>query len=319
MGNNSEQVKQKEMIIQYEGYEGINLDNFNIEQLRELNNIYQLATKRIEYGTINSNLSNLAPLSLDEMLSKSKEFMEKYFDLHDINIITLESVRNIIAEIPITATEEEIYKIITSRMEKKRIYDLGIKLTEGHAMYGKVIKPIIITENMQNIKDREMYFSHIEIGAGLNLLSTGTLVHEFAHIEQENNIGYAKDYLNKEIISIFLEKVNALEMDPSGNLLKLSERIRYTDLLVRYKTCIANSSKLTQVEKIDSLMYIKSTLYAEKLFDMYLSERKFKNKAKYFTHIQKVFDGRITVEDLIGEYHINNENCKELTMLKRHL
>ena len=164
-----------------------------------------------------------------------------------------------------------------------------------------------------------MCFSHIEIGKQLNSLSVGTLVHEVAHAEQEQNIGYAEDYLNREIISIFLEKVNALEMDTTGNLLKLSERTRLTDLLNRYNTLITNPTSLTQLQITENLMYVKSILFAEKLFDMYLNERKQKNKDKYFYGIQDVFDGKITVEDMIRNRNITTANSQDLGMLKRHL
>lgn len=66
-------------------------------------------------------------------------------------------------------------------------------------------------------------------------------------------------------------------------------------------------------------MYVKSILFAEKLFDMYLNERKQKNKDKYFYGIQDVFDGKITVEDMIRNRNITTANSQDLGMLKRHL
>ena len=319
MENISNQLKQQEMIIQFEGYKGINLDRFNVNQLRNLKQIYQLASRIPEYARINRDLAALPTLSLDEIRFKTKEFCEKYFNFHDINFTTFESIGNVIPKIPVTASSEEVYNIINSTMEKKNPLDLDIKLTDGHAMSGRIVKPIPLIENMLNDKNREMCFSHIEIGKQLNLLSVGTLVHEVAHAEQEQNIGYAEDYLNREIISIFLEKVNALEMDPTGNLLKLSERTRLTDLLNRYNTLIASPTSLTQLQVTENLMYVKSILFAEKLFDMYLNERKQKNRDKYFYGIQDVFDGKITVEDMIKNKNITTANSQDLGMLKRHL
>ena len=319
MGNINNQLKQQEMIIQYEGYKGINLDRFDVNQLRNLKQIYQLASRKPEYARINHDLAILSTLSLEEIRKKTKEFCEKYFNLHDINFTTIESIGNVCTQIPISATPEEAYKIINSTMEKKSPLDLDIKLTDGHAMSGRVLKPIPLIENMLNDKNREMCFSHIEIGKQLNSLSVGTLVHEVAHAEQEQNIGYAEDYLNKEIISIFLEKVNALEMEPSGNLLKLSERTRLADLLNGYASLLTNPKSITELQKINNLMYIKSTLYAEKLFDLYLNERKQKNRDKYFMGIQDVFDGKITVEDMVRSKNITTANSQDLGMLKRHL
>lgn len=319
MGNISDQLKQQEMTIQFEGYKGINLDRFDVNQLRNLKQIYQLALRKPEYARINHDLAILSTLSLEEIRKKTKEFCEKYFNLHDINFSTIESIGNVSTQISISATPEEVYKIINSTMEKKSPLDLDIKLTDGHAMTGRIVKPIPLIENMLNDKNREMCFSRIEIGKQLNSLSVGTLVHEVAHAEQEQNIGYAEDYLNKEIISIFLEKVNALEIEPTGNLLKLSERTRLTDLLNRYASLLTNPKSLTELQKIDNLMYLKSILYAEKLFDLYLNERKQKNRDKYFMGIQDVFDGKITVEDMVRSKNITTANSQDLGMLKRHL
>lgn len=319
MEKKSGQLQPHEMIIQYEGYKGINLERFNVNQLRNLKQILQMASNMPEYARINSDMASLPSLSLEEIKNKTKEFCLKYFNLHDINFTTMDSIRKIVNQIPITAKPEEAYRIINSVMEKKSPLDLEVRLTNGHAMSGKIVKPIPLIENMINDDNREMCFSHIEIGAQLNPLSVGTLVHEVTHAEQEQNIGYAEDYLNKEIISIFLEKVNAMEMDPSGNLLKLSERARLTDLLVRYSTLLLKPNSVTELQKIDNLMYIKSILNAEKLFDMYINERKQKNKDKYFTMIQDVFDGKITVEDMLRIKNITTNNSQDFGMLKRHL
>ena len=66
-------------------------------------------------------------------------------------------------------------------------------------------------------------------------------------------------------------------------------------------------------------MYLKSSLYAEKLFDMYLNERKQKNKDKYFYRIQDVFDGKMTVDDLISQKNITVGNSQDMSLLKRHM
>ena len=108
-------------------------------------------------------------------------------------------------------------------------------------------------------------------------------------------------------------------MEPSGNLLKLSERTRLADLLNGYASLLTNPKSITELQKINNLMYIKSTLYAEKLFDLYLNERKQKNRDKYFMGIQDVFDGKITGEDMVRSKNITTANSQDLGMLKRHL
>lgn len=186
-------------------------------------------------------------------------------------------------------------------------------------MVAEIIKPLLICPQELESDNRKVYFSHINLGKQLTELSAGTLVHEIAHSQQEQNIGYAEDCLNKEIISIFLEKVVALEMDPTGELLRISELTRFNDVLGHYYRLSSNKGLLSEEIYIEDLMYIKSTFYAEKLFDMYLNERKQKNKDKYFYQIQDVFDGKITVEELIQSRNITPAKTQDLSLLKRHI
>ena len=77
-------------------------------------------------------------------------------------------------------------------------------------MVGEIIKPILIVPSNIAVLNKKLYFSSVQLGGQLNALSVGTFVYEIAHVEQEKNFGYADDYLNKEIISTFLEKVAVL-------------------------------------------------------------------------------------------------------------
>lgn len=313
------QLQQKLYMIKYGGYKGINLEKFNLNQLKNLKQICQLASKKAEYATVTSDVEKLSEMSLDEIHVKAKKFCNKYFNLHNINFGTMQSIQNSISAIPLNATIPEITEIINSSIESINPFDLNINLVDAHAMTGQILKPIPFAYGLESNPDRKMYFSNIEIGKQLNGLSIGTIVHEIAHAEQEHNLGYAEDYFNKEIISIFLEKLTALEMDSTGNLLKLSERVRLLDIIDKYSTLLLNPNSISEVEKTENLMYIKSLLNAEKLFDMYINERKPKNRDKYFAGIQDVFDGKITVEDMLNSRNITSVNSQNFEMLKRHL
>ena len=48
-------------------------------------------------------------------------------------------------------------------------------------MTWQISKQLIISYDSLNEANRKVYFSHIDISSQLNLLSVGTLVHEFAH------------------------------------------------------------------------------------------------------------------------------------------
>lgn len=313
------QLEQHKMVTKYCGYAGINLDGFSVRQLRNLKQICQLTTGMPEFINIDRNMADLESLSLDEIRCLSKAFCEKYFNLHDIYTASLDTMKSKSLEFQNSNSYEEAKGKVESELTLINPFDLKTVLVEGNAMCGEIFKPLVLLDGYENDPSRKIYFSEICLGSQLNRLSASTLVHEIAHSQQERNIGYAEDYNNKEIISIFLEKVSALESDPTGELLKISERCRLRDVMQKYTALLYFDGLLPEVDRIDNLMYLKSSLYAEKLFDMYLNERKQKNRDKYFYRIQDVFDGKMTVDDLISQKNITVGNSQDMSLLKRHM
>lgn len=311
MNKNMEQFNLK---LNYLGYKGINIDRVSLNSFSNFIKIMPTIDK-----TALISLTNLPDLSLDEVRELTKVFCEKYFSLHDISYVGIDKLQKNMGFIGASNNSREIYDRVNSTLTMINPLDIDIKLIDGHSMVGQTIKPIIIVPSSTNDENRKVYFSNIELGKQLTKLSVGTMVHEIAHLEQEQHIGYAEDFLNKEIISIFLEKVVALEMDPTGELLKISEKMRFNDVLKHYYILHLNKGQLSKESHVEDLLYIKSTFYAEKLFDMYLNERKQKNKDKYFYEIQDVFDGKITVEDLIRGRNISTTKALDLSLLKRHI
>lgn len=252
------------------------------------------------------------------MKKLATEFLNKYFTINDVFSITEKVLQEKSGFIYSATNAKEVYDNINSLLIKKNPIDLDIHLVGGHAMTGQISKPLIISYDSLNESNRKVYFSHIDIGSQLNLLSVGTLVHEIAHAEQEQNIGYSADYLHKEIISIFLEKVVAYELDESGRILELSERVRNLALYFRFAEMQTKASSLANDRKLENLLYIKSILFAEKLFDMYVTERKQKYRDRYFSDIQKVFDGKETVEYFFRQRGITLNNSQDISLLQRH-
>ena len=310
----SKEMEQFQRKLDYLGYKGINLDKVS---LKSFSNFIKIMPSVNNEALI--SLKELPELSLEEVRELTKRFCEKYFSLRDILHISLDQIQKNIDFISSANNSHDFYDRVNSKLTRINPLDINIELVDGHSMIGKVVKPIAMVQTTSNDENRKVYFSHINLGNQLTKLSAGALIHEIAHIEQEQNIGYAEDFLNKEIISIFLEKVAALEMDPTGELLKLSERIRFNHVLECYIASYYNKGKLSEKDDINDLLYIKSTFYAEKLFDMYLAERKQKNKDKYFYEIQDLFDGKITVEDIIRHRNITPAKTQDISLLKRHI
>lgn len=301
--------------LKYEGYKGVALDRFDIQSLTTLKNV--LIKNKFDFPDLEKRLEGLDKLTIDEIKLLAKDICAKYLRIHDIKTTTIDELQSHMPEISRSSTAYELYEKVNGILVPKSPFDLDIELVDSHAMFGLVEKPLIITPAGLEEVNRQMYFSKVQLSNSTNLISVGTYIHEIAHLEQESNIGYTDDYLNREIISIFLEKVVAQELDSTGELLRLCEQIRFAEMISRYSENFRNPN-LEYNKKADNLCYIKSTLMATKLFDMYMQERKQKNKDKYFDDINDVFDGKQKVEDIIAKRNINIRQCQDQQLILRH-
>lgn len=262
------------------------------------------------------------PLSVEEIITKSKAFYNKYFTVHNIKHLTVEKIiqeqQNILA-----STGAETAMKYNSLLTTINPFDLPIELTPGHSMIGEIQKPLILVPSQDFYDLVQIPFSSIILGNQLTRLSIATHAHEIAHSQTEGIKGYAEDYLNKEVISLFIEKLTASELDPTGKLLRLSERNRFR-YISELRTLLINPELAmrfgaTKEQILDAQMYIQSTLYATKLFDEYQKVRKPKDKQKIIDGIQNVFDGKITVEELLKNRGITYGQIKDTSLIRRHI
>lgn len=306
-----------ELKMKYLGYkhstpEKTGMKNFEIECFQFFN--------RNNISKIDIDMNNLYKLDLSDVRKLAEKFYKIHnFELRNINQLSINEAKNASSEMQKSSTVYDAYEYLNSKLKSKSPYELDIELINGHSMVGEIIKPLIIVPSEQGVTatNRKIYFDRIMLGKKLSLLSTATLVHEIAHSQQEQLIGYSENYLNKEIISIFLEKVCAYELDPSLELLNISSRKRMQDTYEKYKK--SNSKESSQEDKIQSALYVQGTLYASKLFDMYLNERKPKNREKYLKDIQSVFNGELKVEDMLKNRGIRFSQCVDRALIHRQL
>ncbi len=303
--------------IVYGGYKGIALDGFSIKSLNVLRNT--LSKLPIDSKVINETYASLDNMSLDEIRSLTKKFCRDYLSIRDVYYLNHEEAKKQFDYISDSNTGEEFYGKINALLKPMSPFDLDIHLVDSILLVGKVHKPLIISPEALDTDIRKIYYEYIELGRNLNLLSVPTYAHEIVHMEVDQNIGGVEDLLNREVLSIFLEKVAALNVDSSGKVLKLSERIRLYDLIVYLKVLMLPEKLVGMDKRIDSLMYLKSTLIAEKLFDMYMSERKEKDRDKYIDDVNAIIEGKMTVEEMISKRRITIAQCQDYGLFLRHL
>lgn len=301
----------KEVCI-FNGHKGCNLDGFSPMKLVGFNrfiNNYQDSLFEIDD---NSRIDKYEVMSLDEIKKKAANFCKDYLSVDDIYFLD-------------SFTKEQEYRLnhmtsiedfctyLNSILKKISIFDLPITLVSNNFMYGLVNQPCFKLNDLLNYKDRKPFFSDIELGSDLSNLSVAILVHEYMHLLEQKNIGYADDYNNIEFLSIFIEKVVASLI--SQDALEIIERTRLLYLVDSFLTYFSSKD---EEKKQENICYIKSTLLAIKYFDMFMSERKPKDKDRYFDEINKVLEGKIKVEEIIAKRELTITKCQDMNTLLRH-
>lgn len=255
-------------------------------------------------------------ISLEQIKMEAAKFYRKYFKLHDVYYCSKKTLSTLVPN-GSSFDEENIGKI-TGAMVLSSPFDLPVIYLPGHAMVGVTDVNVPLFSNLELAKKIDISFDHIALGNNLVDLSIATYIHEVGHVQTESIRGYARSLHNKEVITIFLEKLVASELDKNGDLLKISERYRLRNL--RDNICIlADTDEWDYFSLLNASIYVESTFKAEKLFDMYQSVTKNEDKLTILKQIQNVFDGKMVVEELLGMNNITLENSCNLSLIKRHL
>lgn len=267
---------------------------------------------------------NLPAISLEQVKTGAYEFYGRHFTIHNIATVSLKTVEENLSNLMHSKTGAEVAEKFNSLCIMRNPFEIPINLTAGHSMIGETLKPLIVCPAPDYREKLLIPFSHITLGDNLTPLSTATYIHEIAHVQTESHIGYTEDFYLKEVISIFLEKLAALELDSSGELLRISEKMRFrylSELLSLYKNpnLAIKFGFINQEQLFNNSCYINSTLLATKLFDNYQKLRKPKDKDIFLRKIQQIFDGEITVEQLLSSENITIAQSKDINLIKRHI
>lgn len=267
---------------------------------------------------------DLPEISLDQVKTGAIEFYGRHFSIHQVATLSVKTLQENQRDLMFSSTGAEVAEKFNALCIMKSPFEIPVELVSGHSMVGETEKPLCVCPQ-PGFKEKILIpFARITLGDNLTQLSIATYIHEIAHVLTESHIGYAEDFYNKEVISIFLEKLAALELDPSGELLKISERMRFkflSELLNLYKNAdmIIKLKLETEENLCKTSCYVNSTLLATKLFDNYQKMRKQKDKDKLLQKIQKVFDGELTVEELLTQEDVTLTKSKDIGLIKRHI
>lgn len=263
--------------------------------------------------SFNSGIYRTAPLPKAKMTKLSEAIFNYHFQKLNREILYLpeEKIIEIYKGLP---SIEELIDTFNQKAKNIDVFGLPIIYSKEKSEDGKINKLLIETTNIEILKQGKLIFTSIELGDQVDYLAPATYDHEIAHGLLERNKSSVRNYLNAEILSMFIEKLISLSI--SENLLKLSETNRLTDLKTQEEQII-EKDELTLTD-IGAYQYLNSGFLAELLFDTYQSKNKLIQK-QILRDITKVFQGELILEEFLESREISLSNNDVVKCLEKSI
>lgn len=247
--------------------------------------------KQLEQLPIAQKEYEVHPMKLEESLYDAKTFLNYYYKLQDVPYLIIKKI---------LGKEIHIVKPINP-------LKLPINLVENDDIFSGSVTEIITTTKFHII------FREINLSNPITEQSSSSYIHEITHTQIDRIKGALSDYYNLEILSIFNELFHASILDQQETILRLNDSRRIYEMSISAQELIEyhkGKSKNTRDELLDCCKYLISGLKAYNLFiTFYYGSDKLKNDI--LDDIQSIFDGYLTLEELLEKYDITLENSQE--------
>ncbi len=308
-------IKYQKALGYTKGNEVLSLSKENINILNYLNK-YTL--------DINFKLKSISENTLKEV---TKECLNNYFKLHN--------VKKLIADYSFPSKRKifgfQINKAWNNCLKEVEPYSIPINYLNKDRNFGYLVTACPKLEKNINFKIANVGMIAILLDSELTPFSITSYAHELIHTQLEDKRVYTNNYYNKEILSRFIELLVSYTISNDekyktlniGNIsLGTMGIINNMNFLKNDLNTLMNVENLANVndEKyiflIEISTYVNSMLVALELFDNYLNA--FCNeKRKIIYGIQEVLDGKITIEELLGQNKIGTTPGKRLEIVRK--
>ncbi len=237
---------------------------------------------------------NIHKVNLDDALSKAKYFLDENFKLH--NVSTTKSIR--------------IGKKCFSLLHPIHPYKLPICTIESKDIFDGSIVEYLPSET------HKVIFKNINLNATATDHTSVQYVHEITHTQVDSQNGCINNYYDAEVLSIFLELVQAYSADSTENLLRINDSRRLLEMLTVSEQLLS-IPRTRRDTLIEDSKYLCSGLKAYNLFITYYYGSSFIRK-EMLRSVQQVFSGGITLEDMLSKYDVTYINSQDERRLMKY-
>lgn len=244
-----------------------------------------------------------------EILQAGKYVIDKHFESIDLQVYfttrddIASQVNTLFGQRIISEQYDEVIDYINNQLELVRVTDIPVYLTDSKGGYVDMSYFRII--NMlaeEDYRQLPRWVSKIVLSNHHNINTKCSYVHEMMHALASRHNGNIRNLLNDEVLSIFMEKVAAYDIDQSGNSLDLKNLDRI--LYLKY-AMISKELHTFTGEEVENILeyrkYIISSLHATALFNTYMKGNS-KVKKEIDEAIGRVLMGEDVLEDMLAHY-----------------
>ncbi len=257
-----------------------------------------------ELTSIEINLSPVRALSLKQVSMGARDFFRGHLKLYPIYYAdSVKLISDVQEKKPETIKDWK--RIVVKHRKKINPFNLpmttsdeGNPITAIHHYSGPI-------NFMYAIKDTHPIFSSIELSFPITFQTIPSYVHEITHSQIMNRMGSVQNYNHKELLPFFLELASSQELDDvTNNIIK--------SMLDTVTSSISDILSYGYSDEIISnrMSYIISIMEAFHFYALYSSSNDSIKKA-IMKDIQNTFKGKITIEDILDNYHISFDNSKD--------
>ena len=292
MGIQEEIIKRKRKILEDSAFYGCSERDFSFVNTKEYED---LAIEMIKNKAPYDSQIELPYQSNEEIQENAnKVFLQQIGDI-DQQVLYLENYKPKDLHYNNPAEMLEYFNYLMQDVKKINVTDLPVVWKKDGQMGGGARSLLIGDVNHLNILNISPILSLGIILQNTNdAFGSTVLVHEMTHALVNRNKGIIKNYYNREVLSIYMELVTALELDQTGELLNHELLLRLKNL----KKDMLDISCDIYYGVILKQLHVHSSFYAFSLFDKY---QKGSNEVreKMRKEINETFLGNRTLEETL--------------------
>jgi len=307
--NENHKLKIEMLFHKYENFQTDFFESLEYQKLRELmlNNLLTKKDKRLRYLFCDKQ----------ELLGAGKYVIDKHMDNIDLRVPYTNGddlSTQLIARFGPFIKEDQYYQVIDyikNHVALMKVTDVPLNIDVSKNKNGHVLSTWFY--NSKDLNDEffekiPICTNQISVYGSCDDMAKTIYVHEMTHALIHRYKGNILNLLYSEALPIFMERVAAMDLDNSGELLLLTKLRRL--LNVKQNIIDKIDQDYNEENSFDTIIdetYIASCLMATSLFETY-EKGSLDLKKQIDNHVNDILMGKAILEDVFDHYEASLEN-----------